>query len=567
VTQEFDNPSSVQLEAFYYYPVPRGATVTNLALWVNGKRREARVMERQKAREIYQGIVNEKRDPALVERLSDELFRIRIFPVPARGRQRVELRFAQPLELVGTGHYRLALRRPPGPTCHVLRLGVDLLPAATPRRAWLVGYPGRLAREGRSYRLPLAATQRSFERKIEIHYTLPPRSADRVAVAARRTGEETLFVAELPRSTGRDARREVALLVDLSASMLEGARAARAKEVAGALLDALPAWSSVQLLPFDILPRQGPDELRAGAMVTASAARVRGLREWLSKQEASSGSAFVPAFEAALRAGARQIVLVTDGASPDHQAELEHLLRQIFDQRGVSVSVVLVGSTRSGAAPQLDPLRDMVRITGGVFSRRSGEADLAALARRLLARPQPRSARALAAGALVDGASLHVLPGASRRQVLVAGRVPAGLGSLQVSLADGRRRSLELPGPADPRAQARDAGALWAHAEIGRLMERIKLFSEEDKLRPRIVALSRRHRVASEYTAYLVTETDADYLRPTSGRKWQRRVRRMGDDAPAPSFHSTPEPHEVLLVGLGLLLLWAARRRGWIGAP
>jgi len=87
------------------------------------------------------------------------------------------------------------------------------------------------------------------------------------------------------------------------------------------------------------------------------------------------------------------------------------------------------------------------------------------------------------------------------------------------------------------------------------------------KLRPRIVALSRRHRVASEYTAYLVTETDADYLRPTSGQKWQRQVKRMGDDAPSPSsFHSTPEPHEVLLVGLGLLLLWAARRRGWIGA-
>jgi len=126
VTQVFDNPQPFQLEAYYYYPVPDGATVSNLALWVNGERREARVMERQRAREIYQGIVNEKRDPALVERLSDELFRIRIFPVPARGRQRVELRFVQPVEQLAPTHYRLLLKRPPGPTSHALRLAAAL---------------------------------------------------------------------------------------------------------------------------------------------------------------------------------------------------------------------------------------------------------------------------------------------------------------------------------------------------------------------------------------------------------------------------------------------------------
>ena len=202
VTQAFDNPSSLQLEAYYYYPVPRGATVTNLALWVNGVRREARVMERQKAREIYQGIVNQKRDPALVERLSDGLFRIRIFPVPARGRTRVELRFAQPLELLEPGHYRLLLRKPPGQTSHALRLGLELLPAATPQRAWLVGYSGRLARQtaaaGPVYALPMAAAQRSFERDIEVHFTLPEQSAARIAVAAKRGAEASTFVAQLP---------------------------------------------------------------------------------------------------------------------------------------------------------------------------------------------------------------------------------------------------------------------------------------------------------------------------------------------------------------------------------
>jgi Ca-activated chloride channel homolog len=563
VTQEFDNPSSRQLEAYYYYPVPQGATVTNLALWVNGVRREARVMERQKAREIYQGIVNQKRDPALVERLSDGLFRIRIFPVPARGRMRVELRFAQPLELLEPGHYRLLLRKPPGQTSHALRLGVELRPAATPQRAWLVGYSGQLARQtaavGPVYALPMAATQRSFERDIEVHFTLPRQSAARIAVAAKRSAEASTFVAELPRAPDRGAPRQVSLLVDVSAGMQP--HLPRARRLVEALLRALPAWGKVQLLPFDILPRA--PEADSATMAQVSPARVGALTEWLEQQEAARGTAFVPAFEAALRAGAHQIILVTDGASPNHQAELEQLLRRVFDHRGLTISVVLLGSAGvTGTLPQLDPLRDMVRITGGVFEKRSG-GTRAQLVKRLLSRPQPRSARLLAGEAQIQGASLHVLSGASPQRVLVAGRLPAGANNapLRISLSDGSSHELRLPA-----GDVRAAGALWANAEIGRLMQQIKLFNEEDALRPQIIALSKEHRVASEYTAYLVTETDADYLRPTSGRKWQRQVQRMGDGAPQSSFHSTPEPHEVLLVGLGLLLVWAARRRGWLGA-
>lgn len=587
VTQEFDNPSSMQLEAYYYYPVPRGATVTGLALWVNGVRREARLMERQQAREIYQGIVNQKRDPALVERLSDELFRIRIFPVPARGRQRVELRFAQPLELLERGHSRLVLRRPPGPTSHALRLGVELHPVAVPDRSWLVGYSGRLAPAGAGggYVLPLAAAQRSFEREIEVHFTLPEQSAGRAAVAAQPTDEETTFVAELPRLARTGAPRRVALLVDVSKSMLRSGQLSRARRLADAALGALPHRAAVQLLPFDLLPREGPPELRAAAMEPAAAFRVAALRAWLAQLEASGGSAFVPAFEAAFRAGAQQIVLITDGASPGHQAELEHLLRRVFDRRDATVSVLLLDTGEiSSARPQLDPLREMAHTTGGLFERWTGDerdgAAAAALIKRLLLRPRALTARALIGGAAAKGHSLHVLSGSTQDRLLVAGRVPAaawagragGRRALRVLLGDGSGHDLELPAasgvslPAASGESVPAAGAVWADAAIARLMQQIRLFGEEELLRPQIVALSQRHNVASEYTAYLVTETDADYLRPTSGQQWQRQVQRLGDDAPPGGFHSTPEPHEVLLVGLGLLLLWAARRRGWLGA-
>ena len=98
LTQEFENSLSFNREATFYYPAPAGATVSGMALWVNGVRRPARMLERQKAREIYDGIVRKNRDPAIVERVDGSTFKIRIFPVLARSRTRVELRFVQPVQ-------------------------------------------------------------------------------------------------------------------------------------------------------------------------------------------------------------------------------------------------------------------------------------------------------------------------------------------------------------------------------------------------------------------------------------------------------------------------------------
>ena len=92
-------------------------------------------------------------------------------------------------------------------------------------------------------------------------------------------------------------------------------------------------------------------------------------------------------------------------------------------------------------------------------------------------------------------------------------------------------------------------------------MHRIKLFGEQEALRTEVVKLSKTHNVLSEYTALLATETDADYLRQTSGRKWQRKMHDIGDDLPNASFDSTPEPHEWALIGMALFMLVVMRCR------
>src|SRR5580693_1743002 len=93
VEQTFRNHTPRPLEATYIFPVPRGASVNKFTMWVDGKETKGEMVEADKARQIYTSIVRRTQDPGLLEYLGNDLLRLRVFPVPARGDQRVALRY------------------------------------------------------------------------------------------------------------------------------------------------------------------------------------------------------------------------------------------------------------------------------------------------------------------------------------------------------------------------------------------------------------------------------------------------------------------------------------------
>src|SRR5215472_4438992 len=93
VEQTFRNHTDRQLEATYVFPVPKGASVDRFSMWVDGKETKGELVEAKKAREIYTSIVRRTQDPGLLEYMGSNLLRLRVFPVPARGDQKVALSF------------------------------------------------------------------------------------------------------------------------------------------------------------------------------------------------------------------------------------------------------------------------------------------------------------------------------------------------------------------------------------------------------------------------------------------------------------------------------------------
>lgn len=543
LTQEFDNPHTFNLETTFYYPVPAGATVTGMALWVNGERREARMLERQKAREIYEGIVSQKRDPALVERLDDGTFRIRIFPVLARSRTRVELRFVQPVQHDESGRSFVVLHRPPGEAIDALRLGVRLNAPFPVGEVRLTGLRDsrRFVADSDGFRLPRPASTSRFERDIHLSYARRDAPALPAAVASLHA-RERLVVAEVPLANPRGTPRRLALLLDRSSSMR--ARWSEAARFANELLSRLGPSDRAAVVPFGLLPE--------GAVVLGSSQNAQIAVKGAGSERAEGGTAFVPAVTAAVEAGADHLVLLSDLGSRYHLGELEALLRIAADAPGVMVSVVTFPE-----AENRDAGRELARVTSGLYQELLSGADPAAAAAALAALPGRLLPR------LTSGPGEVHLISRDSSGLLLALRVPESSTQAEVLLGPALSQAVRIPLP-PVEEQVSGAAALFAAASISRLMERIKIEGEEPELRKAVIGLSMAHGVMSEYTALLATETDADYLRETSGQTWQRRTPGFGDDLPDPTFHSTPEPHEIVLLGLALLALIVARKRGWL---
>lgn len=95
LSQVFQNVSSQVLEAQLLFPMPENAAVSQLTLLVDGKELAGKLMKKEEARAIYESIVRQRKDPALLEYLGQGLFQTSVFPVPPQAERKVEIRYQQ----------------------------------------------------------------------------------------------------------------------------------------------------------------------------------------------------------------------------------------------------------------------------------------------------------------------------------------------------------------------------------------------------------------------------------------------------------------------------------------
>jgi autotransporter-associated beta strand protein len=107
IDQTYFNHLASRSEGTFYFPLPADASISRLAMYVNGQLMEGGMAEREQARYVYEDILNTRRDPALLEWVDGSTFKMRVFPLEGRQEKRIILSYAQRLDsLYGQTHYR-----------------------------------------------------------------------------------------------------------------------------------------------------------------------------------------------------------------------------------------------------------------------------------------------------------------------------------------------------------------------------------------------------------------------------------------------------------------------------
>lgn len=97
IDQTFFNHLYWRTEGTFRFPLPAGASISRLAMYVAGARMEAGMASREHAREVYEQIRWTRRDPALLEWVDGSTFKLRVFPLEPREEKRLLLSYTEPL--------------------------------------------------------------------------------------------------------------------------------------------------------------------------------------------------------------------------------------------------------------------------------------------------------------------------------------------------------------------------------------------------------------------------------------------------------------------------------------
>jgi hypothetical protein len=128
IDQTYFNHEIWRMEGTFYFPLPPDASLSRLAMYVDGKLMEGGMAEREHARQVFETIVRRQKDPALLEWIDGSTFRMRVFPLEGRQEKRIVLSYTQQLPRLGDHvQYRFpgghSMSKVDRWSCHIRALG------------------------------------------------------------------------------------------------------------------------------------------------------------------------------------------------------------------------------------------------------------------------------------------------------------------------------------------------------------------------------------------------------------------------------------------------------------
>ncbi|MBU1053703.1 MAG: VIT and VWA domain-containing protein [Proteobacteria bacterium] len=572
VDQIFINEGDKDMEAIYSFPLPVKASLSELSIWIDGKEEIGEVLEKERAKKIYEQQKAKGNDSALAEKDDYKTFNINVSPVRAGGETRVRLVYYQPLEIdLNIGRYVYPLAEGGVDEERISFWSVDdkvigsfsfdlTLKSAFPVKDVRVpGYQDRAeikqadnpdegTNSGNTYHIRITEPEGcNLSKDIVFYYRLKediPARLELIPYKAAPDKEGTFMVVVTP---GASLKRIVegtdwTFILDKSGSM-GGEKIKTLADGVSRVIGKMSVNDRFRIITFN----NSADDF-SGGYINATPENANAIIERLRNLQASGGTALFAGLEKGCKGldddRTTGIVLVTDGVAnigPTHEAAFLQLLQD----HDIRLFTFVIGN--SANRPLLNKL---AKKSNGFAMNISSSDDIIG--------------RIVQAKAKVLHESFHDVKIRFHGEK-VKDLTPTSVGSLYMGQQLVKFGKYNGSGEVEIEMQAKISGTqhswrctavlpkmdtdnpeierLWALSAIEDQMEEIREKGESDNLRGKVVDLGKKYSLVTDYTSMIVlAEEEIENLgiKPSNKERVnrERQAQQIRKAAPAKNYRA-----------------------------
>ena len=539
IDQAFVNTGAGMIEVEYLFPIPPHAAIDSMTMMVDGKEFSGKLMKADEARRIYNDIVRQKQDPALLEYAGFGLYKTSAFPLQPGKPCQVVVTYKDVCRKDGDlveVWYPLNTEKFSAKALEEVSVKVDIKAGADITAVYSPTHELKVRREDPRHVIASYEARNSLPvSDFQVFYKAHDEAVGATLITQsdpEKDGYFLLLVSPNPRSGSQKITpKDVVIALDHSGSMA-GEKLEQAKAAVAYLLKNLNPVDRFNVVAysdsvegfFKTLQTAGPEAIAEAnqRLDVLDPAGGTNIHDALSEVIGMLNGGSEPA---AAAAPPQYVVFLTDGQPTIGKTKEADILAAVKKANAGGARLFVFGVGYDVNVRLLDRL---VVEHGGrsdyVKPKERIEAKIASLSRKIknpvmtdlsvsVTDLRLRDTFPRPVGDLFDGDQV-LLTG--RYDRLDASKLPsreAGVhqGTLMVEgLYEGQRRSFEYP--VTVRSGGRDARftfveKLWAVRRVGWLLDQIQLSGQKQELIDELVRLSTTYGIMTPYTSFLADDT------------------------------------------------------------
>jgi len=523
VSLKFVNEGRGQAEGTFIFPLPSGAAVDQLTMLINGVAVQANILPADQARSVYNAIVRQYRDPALLEYVGSQAVQASIFPIPPGESREVDITYSQALEVDnGLVHYVYPLsvshltspRTVDDASIHIQVDGSDVI-----SNIYSPSHNIAISRsdDNRSFSAGFEASDYAPSQDFSLYYGIANSTINVNLLTYRESASDEGFFMLMvqPPITVDVAQRvakDVIVVLDQSGSM-QGDKWDQARAAAAYVLNHLNPEDRFNVILFSTGYRVYSNRLESPAQAADAI-------NWIQNMDAGGGTDINLALTMALQMTDSErptsILFMTDGLATEGVQDSNQILQNVKDAGKPNVGIFTFGVGDDVDTFLLDSIvMDHHGASSYVRPTERIDEEVASLYNKISA-PVLNNISLDFGDVTVEDTypNLTELPDLfAGTQLTIVGRYRGSANNVNITLHGNITGQDQTFVYGDQTFRERAGGEpiisrLWATRRIGELLNDIRLHGQNQELVNSVVSLSIRYGIITPYTSFLINEND-----------------------------------------------------------